>query len=387
MSLWRTVSIQKRLQQYVGVALSVFALHLLFIPCAQGATADEFHVQIDALMKQIASLQRELFLQSSAPPAALSGPTQVVFTRNLWLGSAGNDVLKLQTVLNLDTRTRVRESGAGSPGDETTYFGSATKVAVVKFQELYAQEILIPSGILRGNGFVGEKTRGKLNVIFASGAATKKTISKNIPPEVDTSKLPHSTLLQNSDAVSISGLHTVSVKRGGSLTVFGSGYDALKNTLYVGGKVLENVPSINGSALTFTVPLDLPIDTHYLRVKNAQGKESNSMLFIVTKDDSTPPVIETLTPEEGHYGQKITILGENFSLKGNDILSSYAIIEDIPSPDGTTLTFEILPFPAILEANVGADLKKSFELPIYFYVVNENGISNELSPGKFVLKI
>ncbi len=88
------------------------------------------------------------------------------FTLNLKVGDQGRDVLELQRALNKDPRTQVAILGFGSPNQETSYFGVATLKAVIKFQELYLDEILKPIGLSRGTGFVGALTRKKLASFF-----------------------------------------------------------------------------------------------------------------------------------------------------------------------------------------------------------------------------
>src|SRR3989344_5128399 len=75
------------------------------------------------------------------------------FTRNLFLGSEGDDVRLLQVRLNEDARTQLSVAGVGSPGEETTYFGTLTRAAVIRYQNVYASEILAPLGLASGTGF------------------------------------------------------------------------------------------------------------------------------------------------------------------------------------------------------------------------------------------
>ena len=85
-----------------------------------------------------------------------------VFTRDLNLEMTGDDVICLQQYLN-ESGFRLAESGPGSPGNETRYFGPRTKRAVIRFQEAHAGSILDPVGLSNGTGYVGPSTRGFLN--------------------------------------------------------------------------------------------------------------------------------------------------------------------------------------------------------------------------------
>ncbi|TSC95217.1 MAG: hypothetical protein CEN87_229 [Parcubacteria group bacterium Licking1014_1] len=49
----------------------------------------------------------------------------------------------------------------------TGYFGNLTKLAVIRFQEKYSPEILTSSGLRRGTGYVGFKTRQKINRLIS----------------------------------------------------------------------------------------------------------------------------------------------------------------------------------------------------------------------------
>src|SRR3989344_7018373 len=93
----------------------LLALLPLFI---YGATLEE---QINALLAQIATLQAQL------------AATTLTSSGDLTLGSKGAAVKELQMYLNANG-AQVSASGAGSPGNETSYFGPATKAALAKWQ-------------------------------------------------------------------------------------------------------------------------------------------------------------------------------------------------------------------------------------------------------------
>ncbi|OIO50178.1 MAG: hypothetical protein COX12_01510 [Candidatus Brennerbacteria bacterium CG23_combo_of_CG06-09_8_20_14_all_44_41] len=81
-------------------------------------------------------------------------PTQYTFTRNLSFGMTGEDVRQLQMYLNAHGAV-VAASGVGSVEHETTYFGYATKVALIQFQK--------SANISPAVGYFGPVTRAYVN--------------------------------------------------------------------------------------------------------------------------------------------------------------------------------------------------------------------------------
>lgn len=75
----------------------------------------------------------------------------LVLSRNLFMGTSGEDVRSLQKFLNHEG-FNVSTIGPGSFGFETAYFGPATRAAVIRFQ--------IAKGISPAAGYVGPITRG-----------------------------------------------------------------------------------------------------------------------------------------------------------------------------------------------------------------------------------
>jgi hypothetical protein len=115
-----------------------------------------------AVAKYLSATSRTLTSSVIASPITTSIP---LFTRTLTLGSTGSDVKNLQIFLN-DHGFTISTSGNGSPNHESTYFGPATKAAVIKFQDAYAKEILTPYGLTKGTGIFGTETREEVNMLL-----------------------------------------------------------------------------------------------------------------------------------------------------------------------------------------------------------------------------
>jgi peptidoglycan hydrolase-like protein with peptidoglycan-binding domain len=83
----------------------------------------------------------------SAKTASAPSTTSVTpFSVPLRLGARGAEVTRLQVFLNARDFA-IAESGPGSRGNETDFFGVLTENAVKRFQAAYAAEILTPVGL------------------------------------------------------------------------------------------------------------------------------------------------------------------------------------------------------------------------------------------------
>lgn len=132
------------------------------------AFADTTADTIAQLQAQIASLTAQLSTLSGtsaakpASTASTSTTTKCTFTRPLKVGSKGADVMCLQQTLNAGGYP-VAASGPGSPGNETTTFGPATKAAVMKWQAA--------AGVSPASGYFGPISEAK----YLSMSATTTT--------------------------------------------------------------------------------------------------------------------------------------------------------------------------------------------------------------------
>ncbi len=95
----------------------------------------------------------QMILSTGATGANISHP--FAFTRNLSLNQTNADVKTLQQFLNTHGFT-VTTQGPGSPGNETTFFGRATYLALIKFQKSVG---------LPATGWFGPMTRGKISAL------------------------------------------------------------------------------------------------------------------------------------------------------------------------------------------------------------------------------
>lgn len=123
---------------------------------SSGQTSEE----IEAIQKRLREVQ-DLIGSLRAQIATLSSKKTKrgcgVFARDMFYGMRGEEVRCLQQFLK-NQGTEIYPEGL-----VTGNFLDLTKIAVIRFQEKYASEILAPLGLARGTGFVGPLTREKIN--------------------------------------------------------------------------------------------------------------------------------------------------------------------------------------------------------------------------------
>lgn len=148
---------------------------------ASALTAEELQVKIDELLAEIEELQDQLADLTGEAVITIEGvPADFTFETNLKQTNTGDDVKYLQIVLNSDSETQLAESGVGSPGEETSYFGPLTKAAVIKFQEKYTEDVLASWGLTEGTGYVGSTTRAKLNSLLAAAEEEEEEVPEGL---------------------------------------------------------------------------------------------------------------------------------------------------------------------------------------------------------------
>jgi hypothetical protein len=87
------------------------------------------------------------------------------FSQDLWFGVPHIEVMSLQQFLNSEGFT-LAESGAGSPGKETGYFGPRTFRALKEFQTFYRDSINAPTSLQKATGYLDYFTRKFIETNF-----------------------------------------------------------------------------------------------------------------------------------------------------------------------------------------------------------------------------
>lgn len=339
--------------------------------------------------------------------------------RSLKLGSYGADVKELQQILNSDPETEIAQTGVGSKGQETQYFGLLTKNAVIRLQNKYKDDILTPVGLNFGTGMVGPMTLAKIKTLKTGNMAINKEVLPVKPTEIPVSSPVSSpevpkidiyttdkiqqgyqsvlwerinsainsqskpdlgdivTKVGSSSKVLIYAMTKSVVKVGDSVEI--SGYGVNKETyVYFGNDYRVKPKTVSGQSLIFTVP-NLPLGRYDIALSNLNGISQTAVLVITSDGVSKLKVTET-DPQNVSFGETITIKGEGFSSGNNEVRTSYGRILNISSSDGKSISFKVEP-EALRETVKSKTFNQLY--PVEFIVVNSNGVSE---PKQFTIR-
>ena len=171
------------------------------------------------------------------------------FLRTLRAGDAGEDVRFVQKILNLSPLTQIAQTGIGSPGFETVFFGQATKNALIKFQNLYASDVLKPAGLSVATGVAGLFTQKKINELDASYQASIKERQKAQDKIDSSAKISVSPYIESLSPLIFGAGDTIQIK--------GRNFDAHDNTVLLS---IENNNKFTGISSSDTKNLSIPIN-------------------------------------------------------------------------------------------------------------------------------
>ena len=148
----------------LGVA-TAFVLMFGFTASAQASLTQSQIEAVLGLLEAFGADAATLADVEATLTGSVQSPVVERFGRDLSVGSTGEDVRRLQQWLN-GNGYLVAESGAGSPGNESTYYGERTQRAVSVFQRL--------NDIRPIDGNFGSATRSAINLKIATETETDK---------------------------------------------------------------------------------------------------------------------------------------------------------------------------------------------------------------------
>ncbi|MFA6339108.1 MAG: hypothetical protein WCW87_03575 [Candidatus Paceibacterota bacterium] len=198
-------------------------------------------------------------------------PFNGTFTRTLTLGMSGYDVQMLQKFLNSSSDTKIASTGAGSPGNETTYFGQLTKNAVIKYQNKYATKLVFPKGFYSGDGIFDSTTRNMVNLAIASNpqilAQSTQNTSNNSNSQTQTSTTNTGSQISTENAPDPKYIDPISGKQGDIITIHGNNLNLVNGILLkndISFYYIWDFTSQDANKISFMLPYDISTGAYNL---------------------------------------------------------------------------------------------------------------------------
>ena len=336
--------------KFVTLALGVAVAGALVFGAFASATPAQAALtqsQVDAIISllqsfgadaaTIANVQASLTGGTPTVPSTPTGGTCYAWTRDLQQGSTGADVMALQKFLNGDAATMVNATGAGSPGNETSTFGPATKAAVMKFQTKY--------NVTPIAGYFGSKSRAQAALVCGGGSPTppgpgpippgpQGTVSVGPAAQAANSLAPKSasqvpfttfTLTNNSSAAVT--VNSVTVERTGFAqdAVF-SGVILVENSMRIGNSKTFN------SNHQATLDAALTLQPGQSRTVTVAGDIASDMTSYVGQVASITVIAVNTT---GTVSGSLPITGASHTVNNSLTVGSLAMTQGSSDPDAS----------------------------------------------------
>lgn len=156
----------------------LIGLTLLLPNLAGAVTIAELQAQINSLLAMVAQLQTQLANQQTT--GSSGGSFCHTFNTDLKIGDRGSGVGYLHIALEKEGFSIPDGEGPQKDGEtiNDSWFGEVTASKVSAFQEKYRSEILTPAGLSNGTGYLGARTRAKLNALYG---CDKPVVTPNPP--------------------------------------------------------------------------------------------------------------------------------------------------------------------------------------------------------------
>jgi hypothetical protein len=154
---------------FLFLLIFIFVFYAVPVVFAQTAADSEKQDSINKIQQQLAQLNQQLTQMLSQQQG--TSLWCYAFSKNLGFANSGTgDVINLHIAL--------QQQGISYAPDDINTYSTGTSRAIIQFQTKY--------GITPLSGYVGTKTRAKLNVLYGCTAAPTPSSNLNVAPPVQT---------------------------------------------------------------------------------------------------------------------------------------------------------------------------------------------------------